>query len=237
MVAALNWQPLTLLLDTLLHWPNISMALSQVALVALRGRQLRDDHDGLVARVSPPSFAASRCGSTASQSSSPSRAMVAFFAAGQQPEMSPEEYLRTQPRLRRHRTVMAAATAVRAAGAHAGVMGRHAALEPNPARPGAVRVHRRHRADRAAPARSSSCAPSAPRSSSVSVRPPLCSAARCWWWPQARCCPAWRTGSARAANCGPSSRCSTNSATGIPTSASGCVREDRWCSGWPSGCR
>jgi hypothetical protein len=32
--AALNWQPLTLLLDTLLHWPNISMGLSQVALVA-----------------------------------------------------------------------------------------------------------------------------------------------------------------------------------------------------------
>ena len=34
LVAALNWQPLTLLLDTLLHWPNIAMGLSQVALVA-----------------------------------------------------------------------------------------------------------------------------------------------------------------------------------------------------------
>ena len=33
-VAALNWQPLTLLIDTVLHWPNISMGLSQVALVA-----------------------------------------------------------------------------------------------------------------------------------------------------------------------------------------------------------
>ena len=34
MVAALNWQPLTLLLDTLLHWPNASVALSQCALIA-----------------------------------------------------------------------------------------------------------------------------------------------------------------------------------------------------------
>jgi hypothetical protein len=31
-VAALNWQPLTLLIDTLLRWPNISIAFSQVAL-------------------------------------------------------------------------------------------------------------------------------------------------------------------------------------------------------------
>ena len=28
LVAALNWQPLTLLIDTVLHWPNISMGLS-----------------------------------------------------------------------------------------------------------------------------------------------------------------------------------------------------------------
>ena len=34
LVAALNWEPLTLLLDNLLHWPNISMGLSQVALIA-----------------------------------------------------------------------------------------------------------------------------------------------------------------------------------------------------------
>ena len=32
-VAALNWQPLTLLLDTLLRWPNVSTVLSQVALI------------------------------------------------------------------------------------------------------------------------------------------------------------------------------------------------------------
>ena len=33
-MAALNWQPLTLLIDTVLHWPNVSMGLTQVALIA-----------------------------------------------------------------------------------------------------------------------------------------------------------------------------------------------------------
>ncbi len=32
LVAALNWPPLTLLVDTLLRWPSIAVALSQVAL-------------------------------------------------------------------------------------------------------------------------------------------------------------------------------------------------------------
>ena len=34
LVAALNWQPLTLLLDGLLRWHNIAMGLSLVALIA-----------------------------------------------------------------------------------------------------------------------------------------------------------------------------------------------------------
>ena len=34
LVAALSWQPLALLIDTVMHWPNIAMGLSQVALVA-----------------------------------------------------------------------------------------------------------------------------------------------------------------------------------------------------------
>jgi hypothetical protein len=35
LVAALSWQPLTLLIDTVLHWRNIAMGLlSQVALIA-----------------------------------------------------------------------------------------------------------------------------------------------------------------------------------------------------------
>ena len=34
LVAALSWQPLALLIDTMMHWPNIAMGLSQAALVA-----------------------------------------------------------------------------------------------------------------------------------------------------------------------------------------------------------
>ena len=34
LVAALNWEPLTLLIDTLVRWPNVSTVLSQVALIA-----------------------------------------------------------------------------------------------------------------------------------------------------------------------------------------------------------
>jgi hypothetical protein len=34
-LAALNWAPLTLLVDTAIGWPNIAVALSQVALVAV----------------------------------------------------------------------------------------------------------------------------------------------------------------------------------------------------------
>ena len=75
--------------------------------------------------------------------------LVIFFAAGQQPEMSPEEYLQAQPRLQRRQVAVAAAAALRAAGADPGVLGRHAALQPQPARPRPVRLHRRHRADRA----------------------------------------------------------------------------------------
>lgn len=34
LVAALSWQPLALLIDTMMNWPNIAKGLSQVALVA-----------------------------------------------------------------------------------------------------------------------------------------------------------------------------------------------------------
>ena len=34
LVAALSWQPLALLIDTMVHWPNIAMGMSQVALVS-----------------------------------------------------------------------------------------------------------------------------------------------------------------------------------------------------------
>jgi hypothetical protein len=93
LVAALNWQPLTLLIDTALGWPNVSTVLSQVALIAC---------------------AAGSCVMITSASSGRRPATVrsiaivqyvvaavigaltltAFFASAPQPEMAPEEYLR-----------------------------------------------------------------------------------------------------------------------------------------------
>lgn len=93
MVAALNWAPLTLLLDTALGWPNISIALAQVALTFCAAgscvmittvasawqptltRRIAYAHYGLAAVISAVSLAL-------------------FFAEGQQPEMSPQEYLK-----------------------------------------------------------------------------------------------------------------------------------------------
>jgi hypothetical protein len=93
LVAALNWQPLTLLLDTLLHWPNIAMALSQVALVACAAGSCV-----MITTVSSPRKPATlrriamwQYGIAAVIAVA---TLVAFFAAGQQPEMSPEAYLR-----------------------------------------------------------------------------------------------------------------------------------------------
>jgi hypothetical protein len=42
LVAALSWQPLTLMLDQLLRWNNVSMGPSQVALIACRAAMLGD---------------------------------------------------------------------------------------------------------------------------------------------------------------------------------------------------
>jgi len=91
-VAALNWQPLTLLIDTLLHWPNISIAFSQVALTLCAAascvmiltvgsarkpvvtRRLAWAHYALALVIAGISAAL-------------------FFADGQQPEMAPQVYL------------------------------------------------------------------------------------------------------------------------------------------------
>jgi len=93
LVAALNWQPLTLLLDTLLHWPNISMGLSQVALVACAAGSCvmittvaSPRKPATLRRIAMWQYAVAVVIAIAS--------LVTFFAAGQQPEMSPEEYLR-----------------------------------------------------------------------------------------------------------------------------------------------
>jgi hypothetical protein len=91
-VAALNWQPLTLLLDTLLRWPNISMGLSQVALIGCAAGSCV--MITTVASARKPTTLrriaiAQYCIAVVIAAVS----MATFLAAGQQPEMSPEEYL------------------------------------------------------------------------------------------------------------------------------------------------
>ncbi len=91
-VAALNWPPLTLLVNTALRWPNISVALSQVALVMSAAGSC----------VMITSVAATR------RSAVTHRVAVAqyvlagviaavtlflFFNDGREPEMPPAEYL------------------------------------------------------------------------------------------------------------------------------------------------
>ena len=93
LVAALNWQPLTLLLDTLLHWPNISMGLSQVALVGCAAGSCV-----MITTVSSPRKPATLRRIAMWQYGLAVviaiATMVAFFAAGRQAEMAPGEYLR-----------------------------------------------------------------------------------------------------------------------------------------------
>jgi hypothetical protein len=92
-VAALNWQPLALLIDTLLRWPNISMGLTQVALVGCAAGSCvmittvaSGRKPATIRKIAMAQYAVAAIIAVVS--------LVAFFAAGQQPEMSPEEYLR-----------------------------------------------------------------------------------------------------------------------------------------------
>ena len=93
LVAALNWQPLTLLIDTALRWPNISMGLSQVALIVCAAGSCV-----MITTVSSGRKAAAIRKIAIAQYGVAGLiavvSLVAFFSAGQQPEMSPEEYLR-----------------------------------------------------------------------------------------------------------------------------------------------
>jgi hypothetical protein len=93
LVAALNWQPLTLLIDTVLHWPNIAMGLSQLALIACAAGSCvmittvsSDRTPATIRKIAIAQY--SVAGVIAAVS------LVIFFVAGQQPEMSPEEYLK-----------------------------------------------------------------------------------------------------------------------------------------------
>ncbi len=92
LVAALNWQPLALLVDTVSHWPNVAVGLSQVALIASAAGSCvmitsvaSDRPSDVVHRIAIAQYAVAAVMALISA--------VAFFAAGRQSEMSPQEYL------------------------------------------------------------------------------------------------------------------------------------------------
>ncbi|KAA0105598.1 DUF6545 domain-containing protein [Mycolicibacterium sp. P1-5] len=92
-VAALNWPPLTLLIDSALHWSNISIGLSQLALIGCAAGSCVM----ITSVASSRSPAAIRRIATAQYSVAAVigiASLVLFFLSDQQPEMSPEEYLR-----------------------------------------------------------------------------------------------------------------------------------------------
>ena len=93
LVAALNWQPLTLLIDTVLRWPNISTGLSQVALIACAAGSCvmittvsSVRKPATIRRIAFAQYGVAAVIAVVT--------LVAFFVAGQQQEMSPEEYLK-----------------------------------------------------------------------------------------------------------------------------------------------
>ncbi|NTY59884.1 hypothetical protein [Mycolicibacterium sphagni] len=93
LVAALNWPPLTLLIDSILHWSNISIGLSQVALVwcaagscVMITSVASTRSPAVIRRIAVAQYAVAGAISVAT--------LVLFFLSGQQPEMSPQEYLR-----------------------------------------------------------------------------------------------------------------------------------------------
>lgn len=93
LVAALNWEPLTLLLDTILHWPNVSSMLSQVALIACAAgscvmiTSASSSRKPLaIRRIALVQYGVA--GAIAVLT------LVLFFLTPQQPEMAPQEYLR-----------------------------------------------------------------------------------------------------------------------------------------------
>src|SRR5690349_24150825 len=91
-VAALNWQPLTLLIDEGLNWNNLAIGLSQLAFIGCAAGSCVM----ITTVVSEKSPATIRKIAIAQYSVAGVIALlslVIFFAAGQQPEMAPEEYL------------------------------------------------------------------------------------------------------------------------------------------------
>ncbi|KUI16018.1 hypothetical protein AU193_21185 [Mycobacterium sp. GA-1285] len=92
LIAALNWHPLTLLIDRLLRWPNISLGLSQVALVACAAGSCvmittasSVRKPATIRRIAVVQYAVAAVIAAVTA--------AAFFAAGRQPEMSAQDFL------------------------------------------------------------------------------------------------------------------------------------------------
>lgn len=91
-VAALNWAPLTLLVDTALRWPNISIGLSQVALVASAAGSCVMITS--VASTRRPAVTRRLAGLQYGLATLIAGVSLALFLDGErQPEMAPAEYL------------------------------------------------------------------------------------------------------------------------------------------------
>ena len=93
LVAALNWQPLTLLLDTLFRWPNVSTVMSQVALISCAAGSCvmitsaaSERRPTTIRRIAVIQYGVAAVIAMLT--------LVAFFTSPQQPEMAPQEYLR-----------------------------------------------------------------------------------------------------------------------------------------------
>jgi hypothetical protein len=93
LVAALNWQPLTLLIDEGLRWPNLAMGLSQLALIGCAAGSCvmittvaSEKSPTTIRKIAIAQYSVAGVIAVLS--------LVIFFAEGQQPEMSPEEYLK-----------------------------------------------------------------------------------------------------------------------------------------------
>lgn len=235
LVAALNWPPLTLLIDTTLHWPNISIGLSQVALIGCAAGSCVM----ITTVASTRSPAATRRVAVFQYLVAAVIAVVTlvlFFAEGQQSEMAPQEYLRRNlgststslPWLLPLLYVFLTLTLVLWAG---------------------MRHSNRTRRGRALFVFTMGIALIVAASAFCLIRPPAAPAWLGWgrrrrcsvlpWrsWRPDRCCQPSRTGSAAAGSSSSSIRCSRNWNVVSLTWASVSARVARWCSGWPNACR
>ncbi len=91
-LATLNWPPMTLLVDSTLKWPNISVGLSQIALVASAAGSgvmitsaASDRKPRAVRRAAIVQYCVAAVIAAAT--------LAVFLARGRQPEMAPGEYL------------------------------------------------------------------------------------------------------------------------------------------------